>query len=224
MNKAMNKAIALAAISAITTGFASAAVIVTNGDTYIRSSDETMNYNSDPYMVANNNGVNVRMAVFSFDISSETVGSITSAKLELDDVIGNVSQNYAIWGLLDAAEDFDETTLTWNNAGFLSGTTVDVSKAYGGAALGSFSNTANTVNTLFDVTSGTFLDFLNASGDNDVTFVVLDLGTAGGGSGWATKESSVDLKPTLTLTSIPEPSSAVLLGLGGLALILRRRR
>ena len=204
---------------------ASAATVLTSsGDTYIRSNQATTNFGSDAFMVANDNNSFVRMAVFSFDLSSVAVGSLTSAKLELDDVIGNASQTYEIWGLLDAHETFNESTLTWNSAGFVDGTdntTVDASKAYGGALLGTFSNSQNTVNTAFDVTSGNFLDFLNASGDNDVTFVIVDPNNGTGGSGWATKEATGDLVPTLTV--VPEPGSLALLGLGGL-LIARRRR
>ena len=218
----------------IMVGATNAATVLTpDGDTYIRSSNPTTNYNSGPaYMVANDRGSDVRMAVFSFDLSSLPAGSITEAKLELDDVVGNANQTYEIWGLLDAHEDFDESTLTWNTAGFVDGsdiTTVDSAKAYGGAMLGTFVNTANSVNTAFDVTSGNFLDFLNAGGDDDVTFVIVDPNSGIPGTGWATKEAgSGDLKPTLTLTTaapavpVPGSLSASLLALAGL-LIARRR-
>jgi hypothetical protein len=193
-----------AAVAATTTSAGASSAIISNGDSYIRDSNPTSIYGSDAYMVANDNGSSVRMVIFSFDISSVPAGSITSAKLELDDVVGGASQTYEIWGLLDAHETFDESTLTWNTAGFVDGTdntTVDASKAYGGTLLGTFNNTANSENTVFDVTSGTFLNFLNASGDNDVTFVIVDPNANGAGSGWATKESSGNLKPTLTLAA-----------------------
>ena len=161
----------------------------------------TSNFGAVDNMVANLSGTNVRMAIFSFDISSVPPGPIASAKLRLQDVIGNATQSYQIWGLLDAHETFNESTLTWNTAGFLSGTTINTTKAYGGAALGTFSNVANSVNTLFDVTSGNFLDFINASGDNDVTFVIVDTNSSAPGSGWATKEHTTALKPTLTLVA-----------------------
>lgn len=199
---------------------AQAAVIISSGDTYIRNSVPDTNLNSpDPYMVSNLSGTNVRMAVFSFDISAVPPGTIAAAKLQLQDVIGNATQSYQVWGLLDAHETFDETTLTWNTAGFLSGSNIDTAKAYGGAMLGNFSNVQNSVNTVFDVTSGNFLNFLNASGNNSVTFVIVDTNSGGGGSGWATKEHTTALQPTLTLTAIPEPSTLAVLCLSSCVLV-----
>jgi len=184
--------------------------ITSNGDTYIRSSAGNTNYNGDAYMVANDNGSNVRMAVFSFDISALPPGSIAVAKLQLTDVIGNYSGTFDVYGLLDSAETFDETTLTWNSAGFLSGNQIDLTKVYGGAKLGSFSNVKNSLNTVFDVTSGNFLNFLNAGGDNDVTFVIVDTSSASGGSGWAVHEDPVIAKrPTLILNNEIPPVSTV---------------
>jgi hypothetical protein len=223
----MQKGIYLTAALGLTMASAHAATIIqSHEDTYIRSSIQysASNFNSDAFMVANDQeltGGTVRMAVFSFDLSTH-IGSITSAKLELTDNTGNNNASFDIYGLTDAAEDFDETTLTWDTAGFLSGTDVDETK---GTLLGSFSNTQNSRNTVFDVTSGPFLNFLNNSVNNIVTFVIVDpdLGL-GPGSGWAVHEDGTAANRP-TLTAIPEPASAALLiGLGGLALALRRRR
>jgi hypothetical protein len=187
-------------IAATTASAGAATTIISNGDTYIRSSSATTNFNVSPhYMVTNLKGTDVRMAVFSFDISSVPPGTIASAKLQLEDVIGNATQDYQVYGLLDADEGFDESSLTWNTATFLSGSTIDTTKVYGGAALGTFSNVQNTVNTVFDVTNGNFIDFLNASSDNDITFVIVDNNSSDPGTGWATKENGTALKPTLTL-------------------------
>ncbi len=199
-------------------------VLTSDRDTYIRSNQATTNFGSDAFMVANENATSVRMAIFRFDLSSVS-GVITGAKLEVDDVIGGYSGSFEVWGLLDAHEDFDEGTLTWNTATFVDGadySTVDSSKAYGGTLLGTFANTANSVNTVFDVTSGNYIDFLNASADDIVTFVIVDPINSTPGSGWATKEAgSGDLKPTLTI--VPEPGVAFLGSIGLLALLRRRR-
>jgi len=184
--------------------------ITSNGDTYIRSNAGNANYDGDAYMVANDNGSNVRMAVFRFDISTVPPGTIAAAKLQLTDVVGNYNGTFDVYGLLDSAETFDETTLTWNSAGFLSGNQIDLTKVYGGAKLGSFSNVKNSLNTVFDVTSGNFLNFLNASGDHDVTFVIVDTSSASGGSGWAVHENPVIAKrPTLILNNEIPPVSPV---------------
>lgn len=190
-----------AAASATTISAGVSNTIISNGDTYIRDSNGNSIFGSGTYMVANDNGSSMRMAVFSFDISAVPQGAITSAKLQLEAVIGGDNQSYQVYGLLDAHETFDETSLTWNTAGFLIGTAIDTSKVYGSGFLGAFNNVQNSVSTVFDVTSGNFIDFLNANGDNDVTFVIVDTNSGDSGTGWATKEHVTALKPTLTIAA-----------------------
>lgn len=205
-----------------------AAVIIADGDTYIRNGGNAANnFGNVVNAIANLSGTDVRMALFRFDLSAVPPGTIAQAKLELVDVIGNATQPYEVWGLLDAFESFNEATLTWNTATFLNGSNIDTTKVFGGAKLGDFSNVMNSLNTVFDVTSGNFLNFLNASSNNSVTFVIVDPNSNGAGSGWATKENTVAQKPTLTLTAaVPEPSTWALLGSASLFAIgaLRRRR
>ena len=85
---------AVASVTTISVGASSP--IISNGDTYIRDSNATTNFGSDTFMVANDNGDSVRIAIFSFDISAVPPGTITSANLQLEDVIGDASQDYHI--------------------------------------------------------------------------------------------------------------------------------
>ena len=188
-----------ATISAETLPLGGINTIISNRDTYINNASQNSNFGSGGNMIANDNGSSVRMVVFSFDISSVPAGTIGSAQLQLEHVIGGDAHTYAVYGLLDAYETFDEATLTWNTAGFTSGRTIDLTKAYGSAMLGSFANVTGEINTIFDVTSGNFIDFLNASSDNEVTFVIVDTNASHTGNGWATKEHANALKPTLIL-------------------------
>jgi len=86
-------------------------------------------------------------------------------------------------------------------------------------------NTANTNSTYAvdgqsatnahdSTTGGAYLDFTGLSTDGSGNLVITV--TASGGTDAAVS--------ALVLTTVPEPSSAALLGLGGLALILRRRK
>lgn len=79
-------------------------------------------------------------------------------------------------------------------------------------------------------TSNDFAAWLNTQNDGEYVFIKLDAeGTGGVGSftGYNVKSAnhaSATNLPTLNYTVVPEPSSAALLGLGGLALLKRRRR
>lgn len=215
------KSITLLALLA--TGFISqaATILTASKDTYIDSNSGTGNFGGGTTMVSNDTGARDRMAFFSFDLSTFT-GTATGVKLDLRDNIGNAgTKTYDIYGLIDAEDGWTEGTVTWNTATFRSGNTIDLTKVYGGVKLGSFNTAQNASFTAFDVTSGNYLNFLNADGNNILTFVIIDPSTDTNGSGWATREEGT--LPAATLTIIPEPSTALLSGLGILFLLYRRR-
>ena len=67
--------------------------------------------------------------------------------------------------------------------------------------------------------------FLNADSDGLVTFILTqNTGGPNNGHQWATKEHTTIAAPTLEFDVVPEPSTTALLGLGGFALIFRRRK
>ena len=199
-----------------------ATVFTSVADTYINgiTGNTTTNFGGDPTMVTNLRTADTRISVVQFDFSSMS-GTISAAKLELEMTNTAPTLTYQVWGLLEAHDDFVETSLTYSNAGFRSGTTVDVSKAYTGAVLGTFTATGVGVKTAFDVTSGNYINFLNADLDKKVTFVITETDTGVTGAAFATKEHATALKPTLTL--VPEPGAVSLLCLGGMLLVRRRR-
>jgi len=76
--------------------------------------------------------------------------------------------------------------------------------------------------------SGTLLGYLKGKATNGFFLIdgttVSDLGMDNAENGMFLKFTGSDTAGSLTLVAVPEPSSAALLGLGGLALILRRRK
>lgn len=67
------------------------------------------------------------------------------------------------------------------------------------------------------------MNFVQADTNGLLTFVVqYQTDNVGSTINFATKEHVTNTAPTLTI--VPEPSSAILLGVSGLALLLYRRR
>jgi hypothetical protein len=216
---------ALAALAAASSAHA-ATVLTPSKDTYVHSTNATTNYGGDTgSMITNWNATSRRYALFSYDISSVSF-AVTNVKLDLRDVVGNAgTKSYEIYGLLDAHDGWVESTLTWNTAGFISAGTFNLAAAYGGVKLGDFNTAQNAAFTAFDVASGAHVDFVNANrvangGNGIITYIIVDPANDAAGTGWATKESA---NTPATLTLVPEPSSALLGGLGLLALLRRRR-
>lgn len=173
-------------------------VLTSVADTYIRASAGTTNYGSNDLMVANNSST--RFTFIRFDISA--LGTISEAKLELETTIAASGEDYDVLGLLEGDDDWVEGTLTWNTSSNLSGSAIDLADVYGGATIASFTDSGAGVFTVFDVSSGNVIDFLNADTDGLVTFVISELGIVDtSGTGWATKEHASALTPTLTLTA-----------------------
>jgi hypothetical protein len=94
------------------------------------------------------------------------------------------------------------------SGGGLSGTTVDAVTSFVGGTSGTFSQT-------YDISGFGGGDFSIADVSNVLAVFTVNAGAAGDGA------ISID---NFNMTAVPEPSSTALLGLGGLALALRRRR
>ena len=67
------------------------------------------------------------------------------------------------------------------------------------------------------------VDFINNDTDGLITLMVAQASPLDSFR-FASGETSVGIEPTLELTYIPEPASVLLLGLGGVMLLARRRR
>ena len=197
----------LASLASISVASAALTNISSSDDTYIRSNDADTNFNSSTTNVANDNGSNHRIAYYTYDLSALIADNITSVTWSLTQNAGGTTDEYEVFG---QAATIDLTTMTWNNAGAALS-----SNRPTGTSLGTFIGTA--ADSSYDVTlSAAFFD---ADADGLITLAIVDNNSDNGGIGWADG-------PTLnvTYTAVPEPSSAALLGLGGLTLILHRKK
>jgi len=123
---------------------------------------------------------------------------------------------------------YDFTTLTPTNFFIGNGSlTGDIANA---TYVADFSNFANWSLSNLGSNSITLMDFGTdfASMDNtkfqDATFAYLNMGANIEDAAFAWDDSLEAIILTFDITAVPEPSSTALLGLGGLALMLRRRR
>lgn len=173
--------------------------------TYIRSNDANTNFQTSTFNVANDNGTH-RVALWTFDISSIT-DTITDVTITLEENIGGGTEEYEVFGLGDGSLNLN--TITWNIA-VTDG--VVASNRPVGTSLATFDAAGGTATYSVGLTAA----FFDGDADGLITIGIADNVTNTNGIGWT--DGAV-----LNVTSVPEPGSLALLGLGGL-LIARRRR
>jgi hypothetical protein len=172
------------------------------------------------------------LAYVRFDLSGYTPGSFTTATLDLTSAalvdspaIGNT---FYVWGLRNSqnGDGWGENTITYNNApGLTIGggvATLDIDTTTKADLLFTTIQVAN--GGTISMTNAGLLSFLNADTDGKVTFIIGAPAALGDPSFlFASEEHATLAAPTLNFTVVPEPSTALLGGLGLLALLRRRR-
>lgn len=157
-----------------------------------------------------------------------------------------------VYGLNDGAtagggklgEDWAESSITWDNApaNIASGTgagqlvSTGSGTANGGQAvfLGQLDiTTSDSVGAVVSFSNAALVNFLNTDTNGVVTIIISAQGWTGGGGtssqssanlGFAPKESTTYAAPSLSVVTVPEPTTAALLSLGVLGRIRRRVR
>ncbi len=191
------------------------------------------------------NPATTRKGYIRFDVSSLNF-TVTTATLSLEaHVIGlnaGTTRTINVYGLIDGANDgWDSASMNWANAP-ANVTTSGSDFTAAATLLGIFTLVANDDNTpntadpgpTFDFSSAVLTSFINADTNGLVTIMLSADNTGipnddGKNAAFATENTTINgtdpavFRSAPTLTLIPEPSSALLGGLGAL-LLLRRRR
>ncbi|MCD4823434.1 MAG: DNRLRE domain-containing protein [Phycisphaerae bacterium] len=223
----------LVAMVAVTSPAFSDLTVTSEADAFMYASAADTNYGTGTQLEMKNSGSPIRKSWIRFNISTWDSGTaVTSATLKLTTVYisGTTSSaSFNVYALNNGtdfgsgrlSEDWSETGITWNNApGNAAANGLDASYT---THVGSFSWSGGepAAGTEFSVTLSD-LAAINDSrnGDDIVTFIVLRTDTNNTNAFFASRENTND--PELTLT--PEPATMTLLGLGGIGLLIRRRR
>lgn len=170
-------------------------------------------------------GVRLKIAYLRFDITDNTqFDSVSGARLGLNVTYSRRTRILGVFGLADSLDNWDEATICYNNApGFIPNPPT---------ALGYYAMDANLTRVAdlpvtqdvfgwyYSTPSAAMDAFINADTDGLVTFAVLKE-TTDSNADWSmiSKEGNAALAPIL----VPEPATIALLGLGGLALLRRKR-
>ncbi|MEX2607283.1 MAG: DNRLRE domain-containing protein [Kiritimatiellia bacterium] len=201
-------------------------VIISGDETYIRSGAADSNLNGEDRILIGFHSTATLQAmrgVFEFDLTSVT-DTIDSISLTLDKgSFTNGDQSSGQFDLLlkSLDTDFAESAVTWNSftpdGGDVSGTTLSTVAGYN-------------AQTIASATFGSTTDFLSAANAAKGGIFRL-IAYSPDAEGITVTDAPNDKSfyrftdaATLNITTIPEPSSLLLLGLAGLALVLFRSR
>ena len=202
--------------------FAWSATITAEADAYIKQGAPDTNFGSEPDLQVNFHGdLNYCLRSYiRFDIGS-MAGSITDVSLNLTLTAAWSGSDYLhvqLYGLSDGdpGENWDENTITWNNAPTLGSEEVAYIYKLPDDAIGS-------VDSLTPLNAPALLSFLNSDTDGKVTFIAVQTIWWGQGRYWASKENENYAAPTLEVV-VPEPMTMSLLGVGGGLALLRRKK
>lgn len=202
-----------------------AAIVTVDTEATIRSNDPATDQDeagADYIMVKNHPTTSARKGYFQFDLTGENADLTQSATFS---VFLAQARAHAInvWALDQAYASFT-SGIDWSNAqandtisnemltvGALTATQIGTTIVVPGTDVGDE----------VEVTLDSLAPFVF---DNTITFVITGVDDAGNNSGGLRIARSVSETPAqLEFSVVPEPSSLALLGLGGLALMRRRR-
>ncbi|BDS06873.1 hypothetical protein NT6N_19130 [Oceaniferula spumae] len=217
------------AASALALGSASATAVmigditpVGGGFNNLTTSTGTITVSSPPSGFGNGNTSTVDAGTYLVSISDLTVDSLSDVVLNFSLTLTsstagrNIVENGFTWTIDRTADADNEGARITANEGF----TFSVSNVTASSA-SSTEPLAATFTSFDDLDISVHANGEIASFD-PATGTVTGNGAAGADSFNGSRVANLDL--TFDVTAVPEPSSAALLGLGGLALILRRRK
>ena len=209
-----------------------------HADIDIRSKDLADNgYDRNVNLVGNTNpdpaaGRNYK-AYIRFELPAD-FGTATSATFTMTRAIaGTYGSLHDVYGLNDGASDnwveLDGTGVgtTWNNApGNVTTSPSGFTDSMAVGQFSTFSQSGGGVNgDSISMSTSDLVDFINLDTNGYVTLMVGRLQQSSSFDQWASSEHATLNGPQLTLeyTPVPEPASLALMGLGGLAVIKRKR-